>query len=70
MTVGLLTVVIIIGLLILGGVFVEPITGLIRQRFLGFAYEGDIFLIWGGLIISAFVLGLLVMYLLLHLYNG
>lgn len=67
MTVVLLTVVIIIGLLILGGVFVEPITALIRQRFPGFAYEGDTFLIWGGLVISAFVLGLLVMYLLLRL---
>ena len=58
--------IIVIGLLILGGVCAEPIAAFIHRRFSNFSYEGDIFMVWGGLILSAFVMGLLVMYLLLH----
>lgn len=65
-TMVLLVLVIAIGLLIVGGVFAEPITTFIHRRFLGFSYEGDVFIVWGGLMLTAFVLGLLVMYLLLH----
>jgi hypothetical protein len=62
----LLALVIAIGLLIIGGVFAEPIAAFIHRRFSSFSYEGDTFMVWGGLMLTAFVLGLLVMYLLLH----
>ncbi|GIK42926.1 MAG: hypothetical protein BroJett011_67590 [Chloroflexota bacterium] len=66
MTVILLALVIAIGLLIIGGVFSEPIAAFIYRRFSNFSYEGDTVMMWGGLMLAAFVLGLLVMYLLLH----
>lgn len=65
-TVVLVTLVAMISLLIVGGVFAEAITTFIHRRFPHFYYEGDTFLLWGGLIITAFVFGLLVMYLLLR----
>lgn len=60
----LLVFVISIGLLIGGGVFAEPIAAFIHRRFSRFSYEGDAFMMWGGLILTGFILGLLVMYLL------
>jgi hypothetical protein len=62
----LLALVIAIGLLVLGGVFAEPIAAFIHRRFSSFSYEGDTFMVWGGLMLTAFVLGLLIMYLLLR----
>lgn len=62
----LLVFVIAIGLLIGGGVLAEPIAAFIHRRFSNFSYEGDAFMIWGGLLLAAFVLGLLVMYVLLR----
>lgn len=52
--------------LILGGVFAEPITVLIRRRVPHFSYEGEVFLLWGLLVVAAFALGLMVMYLILR----
>jgi hypothetical protein len=66
MTVILFALVIAIGLLIVGGVFAEPIAAFIHRLFSSFSYEGDTFMVWGGLIITAFILGLLVMFILLH----
>ena len=59
-----LTILTAIILLILGGVFAEPIARSIRRRIPNFSYEGELFLIWGTLVLSAFTLGLVVMYLL------
>jgi hypothetical protein len=66
MTVILLALVIAIGLLIVGGVFAEPIAAFVHRRFSNFSYEGDSFMVWGGLLLTVFVLGLLVMYVLLR----
>ncbi len=65
-TVVLSVFVVAIGLLIVGGVFAEPIAAFIHRRFSSFSYEGDTFMMWGGLLLAAFVLGLLVMYVLLR----
>jgi len=51
-------------LLILGGVFAEPITHSIRRRIPNFTYEGELLVIWGTLVLAAFALGMVVMYLL------
>jgi hypothetical protein len=61
-----LALIVMIAILLLGGVFSEPITALIHRRLPGFSYEGDRFLLWGLLIIAAFAFGLMVMYLLLR----
>ncbi len=51
--------------LILGGVFSEPIANWLRRRF-NWSYEGERVLVWGMIILSAFSLGLVVMYLLIR----
>lgn len=66
MSMILLTLVIAIGLLIIGGIYAEFIAAFIHRRFSNFSFKGDTFMVWGGLILTAFVLGLLVMYLLLR----
>lgn len=62
----LFPILIMIGLLILGGVLSETIIAIVRRRFPHFSYEGDNFLLWGGMVLSAFTLGMLLMYLLLR----
>ena len=61
----LLAVIAMIGILILGGVLVEPITAIVHRYFPGVSFEGERWLLWGGFAVAAFSLGLLVMYLLL-----
>mgnify|MGYP001583365562 CR=1 FL=1 len=51
-------------LLILGGVFAEPIARSIRRRIPNFSYEGEGFMIWGALVLAAFAFGMVMMYLL------
>lgn len=63
----LLLLIILIGLLMVGGLFSNPIVTFIHQRLPLFSAEGDTFLLWSGLVVAAFILGLLVMYLLLRL---
>jgi hypothetical protein len=63
----LLAILVIVMVLILGGVFAEPITLAVRRRFPGFSYEGDTVLLVGLLILAAFTVGLVVMYLLLRM---
>ena len=58
-----LAIFIAIVMLIVGGVFSQPIVKVIRRRLPGFSYEGDLFLLTGLLALAAFALGLLVMYL-------
>jgi uncharacterized membrane protein len=61
----LIGLVVVIGILVIGGVFSEPISRFIRRRVPDFSYEGEVFLLWGALVIAAFSIGLIVMYLLL-----
>jgi len=63
----LLAILVVVMVLILGGVFAEPITLAVRRRFPGFSYEGDTVLLVGLLALAAFAVGLVVMYLLLRL---
>lgn len=58
--------VVIIAVLIMGGIFSEPIAAFVRRRLPGFTYEGEVFLIFGSLVIAAFIIGLVVMYILLR----
>lgn len=62
----LLVLVIIISLLIMAGLFSNPIMAFIHRRLPNFSGEDDTFLLWGGLMVAAFILGLLVMYVLLR----
>ncbi len=55
-----------IAVLVLGGLYSERITALIRHRAPRFWFEGEVFILWGLLVIAAFALGLMVMYLLIH----
>ncbi len=59
-----LAVLAVIILLIVGGVFAEPIARSIRRRIPNFSYEGDLVLIWSALIVAAFAFGMIVMHLL------
>lgn len=60
----LLVLIIMIGLLIMGGLFSNPIITFIQRRWPKFSAEDDTFLLGGGLMMAAFILGLLVMYFL------
>jgi hypothetical protein len=62
----LLVLIIMISLLIVGGLFSTPIMAFIHRYLPNFSTEDDTFLLWGGLMVAAFILGLLVMYLLLR----
>ncbi len=60
----LFVILVAFAVLILGGVFSGPIAAFIRRRLPGFSYEGETFLLAGLYTLAAFVIGLLVMYLL------
>lgn len=66
MTFLLMLLTVLICLLILGGLFAKPINGLVQRRLANRGYEGEQFLLWGGMLLAAFVIGLVVMYLILH----
>jgi hypothetical protein len=66
MPVLLLVLTILIGLLIMAGLFSNPLMTFIHRRLPNFSSEDDTFLLWSGLIVAAFFLGLLVMYVLLR----
>ncbi len=55
-----------ITVLVLGGLYSERITALVRRRAPRFWFEGEILILWGLVVIAAFALGLMVMYLLVH----
>jgi hypothetical protein len=67
MTILLIVLVVLISLLIVGGVFANPITAFVQQRLPNRGDEGEQLLLWGGMLLTAFVIGLLVMYLFLRL---
>jgi hypothetical protein len=62
----LLMVIVAIGVLICGGLLSERITAVVHRRAPRFRYDGEIFLLWGLLVVAAFALGLMVMYLLIR----
>jgi uncharacterized membrane protein YjjB (DUF3815 family) len=61
----LIAVVVGIAVLVPGGLLAERITALVRRFVPGFWYDGQGFLLWGLMLWTAFVLGLMVMYLVL-----
>ncbi|MBN1886940.1 MAG: hypothetical protein JW850_03085 [Thermoflexales bacterium] len=60
-----LALIVVLVVLIVGGVFSEPIAAWLRRRF-NWSYEGDQFLILGLVILVAFTSGLVTMYVLLR----
>ena len=66
MPVVLLILSLIIGLLIGGCIFAEPITAFVQRRYPHFFYDGETLLLWGGMVLAAFAFGLVVMYLVLQ----
>jgi hypothetical protein len=63
----LATLVILISLLIVGSLFAHRITTFAQQYLPNHGDEGEQLVLWSGLLLAAFVTGLLVMYLLLYL---
>lgn len=62
----LLLLVFVISLLIVGSFFARPILAFIQRYFPGITCEAETLMLWSGLLLSAFMTGLLVMYLVLH----
>ncbi len=62
----LITLVVIISILALGGALSDSLVALIRRRVPGFSFESDTFILWALLILAAFATGAVVMYLLLR----
>ncbi len=60
---GLLLIVALFWLL---GIYSEQITAVVRRRSPDFWLEGDVLMIWGLVLVAAFALGLVVMYLILR----
>ncbi len=56
----------IIGLLAVGGIYADQVDAIVRRRLPNFSYEGELFLMWGLVLVATFALGLVVMYLLLR----
>ncbi len=53
-----------IAFLLVGSLYAESITALIRRRVPHFTYRGEIFLIWGLVVLGASALVLVIVYLL------
>lgn len=64
-TIVLLAMIVLIGLLTLSGIYAEDVVAHIRRRVPNASIEGDIFVMWGFVLLAAFATGLVVMYLLL-----
>lgn len=64
-TIVLLSMLALVALLTFSGVYSEAFVARIRRRAPSFSLEGDVFLMWGLVLVAAFGLGLVVMYLLL-----
>ncbi|CAN5691189.1 hypothetical protein BH10CHL1_BH10CHL1_28360 [soil metagenome] len=63
----LLTLLILISIWLIGGLCDRPLTLFVQQYWPKFSYEGEQFLLWGGLLLSGFGIGLLLLYLVLGL---
>ncbi len=62
----LLGLLFIVALFSLGGIYSEQIIAVVRRRSPDFWLEGDVLMIWGFVLVAAFALGLVVMYLILR----
>lgn len=62
----LLLLLLVISLLAIGSFFAKPILTFLHRYFPGVTCEAETFVLWSGLLLSAFMIGLLVMYLLLQ----
>jgi len=62
----LLLLLLVIGLLVMGSFFAKPILTLLHRYFPSVTCEAETLVLWSGLLLSAFMTGLLVMYLLLQ----
>lgn len=62
----LLAMLLVIALFTLGGIYSEQISTVLRRRSPDFWFEGDLLMIWGLVLVAAFALGLVVMYLILR----
>jgi hypothetical protein len=58
------TLVLLICALLVGSVFSQPLKALVRRRIPGFSFADDSILLLGSLFLTAFVFGLIVMYLI------
>ena len=65
MTLLLLTIVSLIGLLIVSSVFADHLTAFAQQNLPNHGDEGEQLILWGGMLLPAFVIALLATYLLL-----
>ncbi len=52
-----------VAFLLVGGLYAESITALIRRRVPRFTYRGEMFLIWGLVVLGASALVLVIVYL-------
>lgn len=66
MTVLLFTLVFLVSLLIVSSLFADHLTAFVQQYLPKHGDEGEQLILWSGMLLAAFVTGLLVMYLLLH----
>jgi len=62
----LLTLLFLISLLIVGSLFTKQITAFVQRYRPNHGDEGEQLVLWGGLLLAAFVTGLLVMYVILQ----
>jgi hypothetical protein len=66
MTLLLIVLIMLISLLILASVFTNAISAFLQKRLPTWRFEGEHLLLWGGMLLAAFAIGLLVMYLFLR----
>ena len=57
---------ILLGLLLVSMFLAKPLLAWLRQYFVTWRNQGDLILLWGGLILSAIGFGALLLYLALH----
>ena len=62
----ILAILVVVFVIFLGSFFSEPISKLVQRLIPDFSYESETFLLAGLLVIAAFAIGLVVMYVLLH----
>jgi uncharacterized membrane protein len=67
MTILLIALGVLISLLIIGTLFARPLATFLQLHRISQVYEDEQILLWVGTLLTAFMIGLLVMYLLLRM---
>jgi uncharacterized membrane protein len=67
MTILLIALLVLISLLIIGTLFARPLATFLQLHRISQVYEDEQILLWVGTLLTAFMIGLLVMYLLLRM---